>query len=477
MQFSEQTLRGVRWSFIGQVGKFLLITTTHIILLRLLSPDTFGLVAMVIVFTGFANVVVDMGFGPAIIQRDHNSQAALSSIFWVNLGLGILVALILIIASPIIVFFYGQEELLNLLLAMSLNFVLVALPIVHKSLLIKAIQFNKIAQIELSAHFISAIIAIYLALTGWEVWSLVALQLANHGILVFLFFIFSKWQPQFFFNSNAIRPYFSFSLQLFLNETTRYWAYQIDQLLIGRYLGTLSLGWYSQGYRLTNMPIKYIAHPVSNVFFPTMVQQKENPQAIQESYLLMMRFINFFTFPLLAFFASLPDLFIGVILGDAWINSAPLFPLFAGLMFITSISMGGPLFLAKGAGSIILRLGLISRTAIIIACLIGLKWGLIGVLWGRIVAEGITRFLHLFYVRQLSGLSFLKQIKNLSFPILAAVVIIVCNTLCRYIINGFAIPELVQLLILPLISLGLVITLFWWLKPKGYSFLHQFLPN
>ena len=162
----------MKWSVGSQVGRQTLSFAVGIALARLLTPAIFGQVAMVVVVTGFAGMLTDFGFGAALVQREDVAERHLSSVFWLNIGGGVLLTAIFALAAPLVAAFYREETLETLTVVFSLSFILGSFGIVQRTLLIKGLNFRRLAEIEMASVALGGVAAIVAAIYGWGVWSL-----------------------------------------------------------------------------------------------------------------------------------------------------------------------------------------------------------------------------------------------------------------------------------------------------------------
>ena len=206
MQDLDSKIRtGVAWTGLTQVAGQSAYLVIAVILTRLLSPQDFGLVGMIVVFTGFATVFTDMGFGAALVQKLDLQQDHKNAVFWLSLAIGALITLIMAAAAPLIASFYRVPALQPLTVAISLIFFINAFATVKVALLQKAMDFRTLAAAQLTGTVLSGLLAIYLALAGFGVWSIVALYVVNAVVYVVVLWIIAPWRPDLSLKLDALR--------------------------------------------------------------------------------------------------------------------------------------------------------------------------------------------------------------------------------------------------------------------------------
>jgi PST family polysaccharide transporter len=220
----QRTLAGLGWTGAARLlGQILQLGTT-VVLARLLSPKEYGLLAMVLVFTGFANYVADMGLGASIIQKRALSDRHLNSVFWLNAATGLVLTVTFALAAPLVARFYGEPQLRLLTVVISLNFFLGSLNVVQNALIDKALNFRIRFWIEIVSAFASGLAALVLAVNGWGVWSLVGQSLALTSIRVLMMWTQSSWRPALVFDLSALRELLRFSGHLTGFGIVFYWS-------------------------------------------------------------------------------------------------------------------------------------------------------------------------------------------------------------------------------------------------------------
>ena len=391
MQDLDSKIRtGVAWSGAAQVGAQAASLVIAVILTRLLSPLDFGLVAMVVVFTGFASVFTDMGFGAALVQKLDLTQHHKNAVFWISVAVGALLTLIFAAAAPYIASFYGVPALQPITLAISIIFFINAFATVKLALLQKAMDFRTLAAAQLTATVLSGLVAIYLAFSGFGVWSIVAMYVASAAVNVAVLWIITPWRPDFSLRWDAVQDLSKFSRNFVGFSAFNYWARNGDNLLIGRFVGSAALGIYARSYTILLLPVWQVSGVITNVMFPALSAIQKDVKRVRELYLSSISVISLVTFPLTLGLFVVSRSFVLALFGDKWAAMIPLLQVFSLLGAIQSISTTvGWIYTSQGRTDIMFRFGLISGSIFIISFVVGLRWGALGVA----VAYTIANFL------------------------------------------------------------------------------------
>jgi len=403
VSFRNKVVEGLTWSGIAQACKQVCQFVITMILVRILAPHEFGLIAMANVFIGLATLFLEMGIGNALIQRKEISEEHLSSAFWLNMALGAVFMVVTFLASPWIAMFYGRPELVPIMKLLSLSFIVSAAAIVQQSLLMRDMDFRSLMIRDIAAVALSGALGIVLALKGHGVWSLV-FQILFLFVLNNLFlWTFSHWRPRLVFSKNAVADLMGFGLNMTGFQIVNYFARNVDQLLIGRFLGAQSLGCYAMAYKLMLFPVQNISWVITRVMFPAFSKIQIDLPRVAENYAKMVRYVSLTTFPMmLLFFTVVPDL-IHLVWGVEWEETIPIVRVLCFCGMVQSVvTVGGSVYLSQGRADLQLRMSLANVTLTTLSILIGLQWSVFGValaytvfnlIWAPISIYVVTRIL------------------------------------------------------------------------------------
>ncbi len=403
MSFRKKVIEGLTWSALAQAGKQVCQFVITTILVRILAPQEFGLIAMANVFIGFATLFSEMGIGNALVQRKEIREEHLSSAFWLNMALGAFFMFFSFLVSPGIARFYHRPELVPIVNVLSLNFVVSAAAVVQQSLLMRSMDFRSLMIRDIAAAVLSGTLGIVFALRGHGVWSLVFQMLAWAVFNNVFLWSASSWRPHLLFSKKAMGDLMGFSLNMTGFQIVNYFARNVDQLLIGRFLGAQPLGYYAMAYKLMLFPLQNFSWVITRVMFPAFSRiQKELPR-VAENYAKMLRYVSLVTFPLMMFFFVVaPDL-IFLLWGERWEETIRIVRVLCFCGMIQSIvTVGGSVYLSQGRADVQFRMSLPNVALTTLSILVGLQWGIFGVavaytvfnlLWAPISIYVVTRIL------------------------------------------------------------------------------------
>ncbi len=375
-----RTLTGLGWSGLQQAMQQGLKFVFTILLVRLLTPEDFGQVGMILVFAGFAQLFSEMGLGSAVVQRKDLRPEHLNSVFWANVVSGVVLALFFAAMARPIALFYELPSLELMTQVISMSFVIGSLRVVQYSLVLRSMNFRKLALVEILAVSLSGILAVSMALAGYGIWSLVGQILALSLCTTVLLWLVGDWHPAFCFRFRALRELFSFSFNLMGFSLLNYTVTRAGHLMIGKFIGAPALGIYSRADQLMLIPVTQVSGVISRVMFPALSAIQDQVERIKQIYLRAIRTIALLTFPLMLGLMVTARPFVIVVLGEQWSEVIPLLQVFclAGITQSVGTTVGW-IYTSQGRTDIMMRWGLFAGVVRIIAITIGLRWGILGV--------------------------------------------------------------------------------------------------
>lgn len=323
MSLKQKTITALLWSAFerfSQQGLKLVIT---IILARYLFPEDYGLIGMLTVFIAIGEKFIESGFGQALIQNQDVTHIDKCSVFYFNIGVGILTAGLLWLLAPWIATFYNQSLLIPLTRIMSLNLVLNSLGTVQFALLTKQIDFKTQAKISILENVISGAIGITMAYNGYGIWSLVARSISGNFIRIVVVWIKTTWRPTWDFSLNSLQQMFGFGSRLLLSGIIGALFSNIYIIIIGKIFPVAVLGYYSQAKKLQQIPVKSICSMIGRVTFPVFSSIQSNKPLLKSNFRKELISLVLIVFPLMIGIAVLAKPVISILLTDKWLPCVP----------------------------------------------------------------------------------------------------------------------------------------------------------
>ena len=377
---SGRSVRGGAITLGSQSAKFLLQMVSTVVLARLLIPEDFGLIAMMMVVVGFAAVFKDLGFSWATVQSKTITHAQVSALFWLQTAASVFLAALLALASPLAASIYDEPRLVGIGLALSSTFVFHGVAAQHLAILRRQMRYGAISTVELTSQLLAVVIAILVAWRGGGYWALVALQVVAAATSSLLLWMLSSWRPSLPRLRVGIAPMVAFGSQITAGSFLNYFTKQADHALLGYFAGAAQLGLYTKAYNLFQMPIRQINGPLNAVAMPALSRLQDDADAYRRFYLRLVEGLAYVTIPLVALAAGVAGVAIPFVLGEQWTEAARIFQLLALAGVVTPILWtAGWVHHSRGRADRALKWSLVSDPVYVVSYVVGVRWGAVGV--------------------------------------------------------------------------------------------------
>jgi O-antigen/teichoic acid export membrane protein len=376
----EKTIRGGAARMLAQIATFVFRVGSVMIVARLVDPHDTGLVQMVTAFTGVLNLFRDFGLSTATVQREHVTDGQISTLFWINVAVGTLLAGIAVAFSPLVVRFYHEPRLAGIMMVLSAGFIFNAMGVQHSALLQRALRFTELAVINVSAIVVSIIVAIGLAKMGYGYWALVAQTVTLPLTTTIGVWIAANWRPGLPRRRAGVLGMLKFGGTLTLNGLVVYIGYNLDKVLLGRYWGAEDLGLYGRSFQLISIPTDNLNQSVGEVAFSALSRVQTDRPRLRNYFLKGYSLVLGMTIPITLLCACFASDIIHVVLGPKWNSAIPIFRLLAPTILI--FAMINPLawlMFALGMVGRSLRVALVLAPVVMCGYLFGIHyWAVIG---------------------------------------------------------------------------------------------------
>jgi len=452
-------------------------------LARLLSPDDFGLVAMVAAITGFAPMLVDLGTRDAAVQKAQITEEEVSALFWLTIGLGLGLGLLLALCSPLIASFYHESRLQRIAVVSSLTFVLSAASCQHFALLRRAMQFQKIAVLEVGSNLFGAVVSVTMAFCGTGYWALVAKPILASLFTVVGAWICCRWLPGIPKLTTGVKEMIKFGLNITGFTMTDYAGRAADRIGLGVKVGARPLGHYQNALFVYDNTLGLLSVSLHSVAVASLSKLRDNLGELRRAWANALSAVAFFAMPAFALLAVTGQDFMIVLLGGKWVHAGTLVSLLAlrGMPHVVERTLGW-LHVAAGRADRWMRWGLVSSAVQIIALLCGLPFGTKGVAIAYAICMYILFVPALAYAGRPLGIGALDVVRVVGAPLAGSLVTTAIGFLLRYSILAET-PRVGRIALTILICvpcyLFIVVWLFKITKPLqvARALARDFLPN
>ncbi len=393
-----QAKKAFAWDFVGRMANQGVSFVIAVILARILGPEEFGLLSMIMVIIAFSNVFVDMGLGVSLIQRKEINDYHLGSVFWFNVFVGLILTIILYLSAPLVARFYKQEILIDLVKALSFLFIINAFGRVVNARLTKALDFKKPIIAQLLAAVISGSIGIFFAYYGYGVWALVVQTLLGAILNNTLLILLARFKPIFIFRWSALKELWGFGMRMFLSGMINSLYQNLDAIIIGRVFEPASLGFYNRAKNTKNLIISNATGSLNKIILPSLSTVQNEEERFKRGVNQALQLSSFVALLFLGLFFVIANDFMIILLTDKWAPSVPLFRLILLSAYSYPISVIlVNIIVAKGNSKNFLRLEIYKKSIHTVNFAIGFLFGIEGFIIGLFGVSIAEVCLNIFY--------------------------------------------------------------------------------
>lgn len=458
---TSKVFSGVIWASVQRFGTMIISFVTNIVLARLLTPDDFGTIGMLLLFLAIANTFVDSGFGSALIQKKDADQTDFSTVFFINLGLSFVVYAILFFGSPWVANFYDVEILNPLLRVQGLVLILNAFCIIQTAILRKKLDFKKLSICNLAGNIAGSVIGIGVALMGYGVWSLVIRTLVVGLTTTIMLWAVSKWKPTSVFSKKSFKELFGFGGFMLLSSLVYSVSNNIQTLVIGKLFKPSDLGNFTQARQLRNVATDSVSSVISQVLYPDFANNQTDDNVLLHKLHLSVSIISFLSVGLMALCIVTAKPLILLLYGTKWIESVIFFQILcvAGC-FLALQDVNINLVAAKGKSKMLFYCNIIKVIVFLLMLLGGAKlYGLMGL----VCANTLYTIVCYFAFSILCSFVIKEKIWNQYKRLLNAIAIVIIPMLIVALLNHYLLSDLHNMLYV-LIDSVIFIPLYWFLS-------------
>ena len=320
----EKTAKGLIWGAVNSGGTQVLSLLIGIFLARKLSPEEYGIVGMLAIFTAIATNIQDSGFSNALINKKDAGDRDYNAVFWFNIIASASMYVILFFSAPLIAAFFHQPILEPLSHLLFVNFLIASLGIVHNAYLTKNLMNREKATIAIAAVVLSGACGIALAYLKFSYWSLVWQQITYNAVTLIGRYYYSAWRPSWHFDFKPVKEMFGFSSKMLITTLVNTANQNLLTLLIGRYYTAHSLGNYTQASKWEGMAHGFMNMTVAQVAQPVLASLNDDLVRQRRAFRKMLRFAAFLSFPIMLGLALVSREFIVITITEKWIDAVPL---------------------------------------------------------------------------------------------------------------------------------------------------------
>lgn len=432
---TKQTIQGFFWLSSGKGSKAILQLLVLSILARLLTPTEFGLIGIALLVVSFSDIFTDLGFGPAITQKAKLSENDIRTGFTYSIIFGFLLLVFVWFCAPLLSAFFQVNKLTYIIRTVSLVLIFKAVSTVARALLYRNLKYKIIAVIELVSFLIGyGLLGILLALNHFGVWSLVFAVLGQALMECILILSSSKHSKKITFNLTSLKELSFYGGGYSIGKVFSYIGNKGDKIIVGRYLGADSLGFYERSYQLIKFIAGLIGEVIDKVLFAPIAKKQNEREKLGKIFIDLTYISAFILFPVSAFIFINANEVVLIILGNQWLEAIiPIQIMTVSLFFLVSSRIGSTL--AKAIGDVYSRAfrNFVFALLILIGAGTAVKWGINGVTIAVLLALIINYFLAYTQTKKLTNISTLIFIKaHITGLILSFIYIVISSNITKY---------------------------------------------
>ena len=413
-ELKVKVARGVAWSIGEKVGTMLLQMGVSIVVLRLLTREDFGLVAILTVFSTFALVVVDSGFSQTLVRRTAPGQEDFKSVFLFNVAVSVVLYLLLVAASPFVAHYYGMPELTALAPVFFLLLPVNALCVIQQTLFTRQFRFALLSKVTFLSSLAGGLTAIALAMAGWGIWSLVAERVIAVGMRTALLWWLSDWRPCGKCGLKPLREMAPFGCSLMVTDLISNFYNKIPQFFLGKLYSPAVLGSFDQAVKLKDMPAATGIQAVQNVTFPALAKIRDDAPRFAEGYRQVVMVVSYVMFPIMLGMSAVARDMFAVLLGEEWMPTVPYFEAvcLAGLFSPIALTAYNVLK-ARCKGPLIVRLEVVKKIIMTAIFAVTIPHSVMAVVWGLVAIAFCEMAVNFLATTRFTSLTFRRFVRTL----------------------------------------------------------------
>lgn len=412
----SQTIKGVWWSFLEKYSSQGVSFLVTLVMARILTPGHYGLIGMIAIFMALAQVFIDGGFANALIQKKERTEDDFSTVFWINISIGLLSYILLYVFAPAIASWFNQDILKPIVRIYGLNLILSSLSAVNKVKLTVELNFKTQLKISLISACTSGIAGIVCALTNCGVWAIVVQSNVAAALTAILNFVFVKWKPSLVFSKESFKSLFNFGSKLLIAQTISTVYVYLYNLVIGKKYSKDELGLYTKAGMFSQIVSTHIASAMTRVSFPVLSRVQNEDEKLIGAYRKFIAMVAFIVFPVALCFCGVARPLIVTLITDKWLGCVPFIQIliFAYLCDgITIVNLN--LLYVKGKSNVVLKLEIIKKSIAVAILCVTIRYSVTAVCIGQAVYAIIALILNTRNTKKILNYGLLKQIKDI-FP-------------------------------------------------------------
>ena len=404
------------WTAVQKYSTMLINFISGIILARLLMPEDYGAIGMLLVFMSLAEVFIDAGFGSALIQKKNPTQTDYSTVFYFNIVMAVILYGVLYMSAPAIADFYRMPILCKVLRVQGLILFIYAFNIIQRNQIRKNLKFKKLSKITIISSVISLTVTVIMAYMGFGVWALVVQNFLGALIPCIFFWLTMNWRPTWEYSWASFRELFGFGSYMFLTHLFTTFSQRITGLLVGRWYNPATMGYYTKASAFSKYATLSIAGVMIQTTYPLYASVQDDRERLINMVKRITSTLAYITVPVLSILILIAEPLIVLLYSDRWLPSVPYFQILCfGGMAGCLLSVNQQTIAAIGKSRVFFVWTIIKDSVGIVSQIVGIIiWGIWGLLAGKVFASWFSYIVNISLVSKHVGYKNYQQLKDLA---------------------------------------------------------------
>ena len=412
MSLKQKTFKGVIWSAVERFSTQGVQFLFGILLARLLTPNDYGMIAMLTIFMAVSQTFIDSGFGNALIRKPDRNEADKATVFFFNIFMAAACYGIIFLGAPFVAQFYKMPQLSDILRILAINLIIQAFGSIQRLNLTIDLNFKALAKVSFIGAIVGGTAGLVCAYNGMGVWSLVVQQMTTTSSRVVLFWVLVRWRPKSFFNKNSFKNMFGFGSKLLISGLINTLYENVYDLIIGKVFSAGTLGNYSRASHFANFPSSNITGIFQRVTYPVLSKIQNDPDKLRIGYLKFLNMATLVIFPLMIGLASVAKPFVLLVLTEKWINVILILQIICiAQMWYPVHAINLNILQVLGRSDLFLKLEIIKKIAGITILAVTIPHGIIAICYGQWVSACIGLVINTYYSGKLLNAGLFTQLK------------------------------------------------------------------
>ncbi len=425
---TNKTIKGVSWSFIDSISSQGITFLVGLVLARLLTPEDYGLIGIIIIFVSVFNSIVDSGFSSALVRKTDATDTDYNTVFVSNLVVSVILYLALYLCAQLIASFFDRPQLEDLLKVMSSIVIINAFAIIQRTLLVKRIDFKTQTKISLISSITSGILGIGMAVKGFGVWSLVGQQISKQLLNTIFLWIYAKWYPKIQFSITSFKDLFGFGWKLLISGLIDTVWKEIYQIVIGKCYSPATLGQYTRAQQFSAISSSNLNTIIQRVSYPVLSSIQDDKIKLKAGYKRIIKISMLLSFILCLGMGASAKAMFQVLIGNQWLPAVPFLQILCFSMMLYPLhSLNLNMLQVQGRSDLFLKLEIIKKCVGVIPILLGIFINIYWMLIGSVITGFFAYYINAYYSGPAIDYSIKEQVKDIlpSFSIAIIMALIV----------------------------------------------------